>query len=49
MICSSSYNFYVFGVYRNPDLSNKIFDFLLTAMAKVQSVARKACIWLLVM
>ena len=23
-ICSSSHNFYVFGVYRNPDLSDKI-------------------------
>ena len=22
-ICSSSHNFYVFGVYRNPDLSKK--------------------------
>ena len=41
-IPNSSYNFYVFGVYRNPDLWDKIFDCLLTAMAKVQSVNRKA-------
>ena len=33
---------YVFGVYRNPDLSDKIFDYLLTAIAKAQSVDRKA-------
>ena len=41
-IYSGSYNCYAFGVYRNPDLSNKTFDRLLTATAKVQSVARKA-------
>ena len=27
-ICSSGYNFYVFGVYRNPDLSDKIIFWL---------------------
>ena len=31
----------MFGVYRNPDLSNNILT-LLTAMAKMQSVDRKA-------
>ena len=31
----------MFGVYRNPDLSAKFFT-LLTAMAKVESVDRKA-------
>ena len=41
-ICSSSNNFYVFIVYRNPDLSDAFFDCLLTGMAKVQSVDRKA-------
>ena len=40
-ICSSSHNFYVFGVYRTPDLSGKIFYCLLPAMAEVQSVDRK--------
>ena len=39
-VCSSSHNLYVFGVYRNPDLSDKIFDCLLTARAKVQSAKR---------
>ena len=37
-ICSSSHNFYVFGVYRKPDLSENIYDCFLTAMAKVDSV-----------
>ena len=32
----------MFGVYRNPDLLNKTFDCLLTSIAKVQSVSRKA-------
>ena len=40
-ICSNSHSFYVFGVYRNPNLSDNIFDRLLTAIAKVQSVYRK--------
>ena len=40
--CSSSYNFYVFGVYQNSDLSVKIFNCLLTATANEQSVDRKA-------
>ena len=31
--CSSSPNFYVLGVCRNPDLSDNIFDCLLTATA----------------
>ena len=34
-ICSSSHNFYVLGAYRNPDLTDKIFDCLLTEIAKV--------------
>lgn len=37
-ICSSDKKFYVFGVYRKPDLSDNIFDCLLTAMAEGQSV-----------
>ena len=39
---SSSFTFYGFGVYWNPDLLDNIFDCLLTAIAKVQSVDRKA-------
>ena len=41
-ICSSSHNFYVFVVHRNPDLSNKILYCFLTATSKVQSVVRNA-------
>ena len=37
-ICSSNHNFYVFGVYRNLYLSDKMFDCLFTAMAKAHSV-----------
>ena len=32
----------MFGAYRNPDLSDKIFDCLSTVMTIVQSVDRKA-------
>ena len=41
-ICSSSNNFYMFGRYRNPALSDKVFDCLLTAVAKVRSFNSKA-------
>ena len=41
-IRSSIHTFYVFGVHRNPDLSDKNFHCLLPAMAKVQPVDRKA-------
>ena len=37
-ICSSSHNFNVFGVYQKTDLSDNIFDSLLTATARMQSV-----------
>ena len=40
-ICISSHNFYVVGVYRNPDLSDKIF-YCFTTMAKVQILDIKA-------
>ena len=47
-ICSSSHYFYVFGVYRNPDLSDKIFYCFLTAIAKVQYKDRRRLFCLLV-
>ena len=43
-ICCSIHNF-MFGVYRNPDLSDKVSDSWLTTMAKVQSVDRKESFW----
>ena len=47
-IYGSSDNFCVFGVYRDPDLSDKIFDSLLTVMSKLQSFNRKATFFLFV-
>ena len=41
-ICSISHDFYVFGVYRNLVLCDKIFYCLSTAMANMQSMNRKA-------
>ena len=36
-VCGARQNFYVFGLYRNPDLNDRIYDCLLTAMAAVQA------------
>ena len=36
-VCGARQNLYVFGLYRNPDLDNLIFDCLLTSMAAVQA------------
>ena len=42
-ICSSSHNFCVLGVYRNPDLSdNFFFTVCRRSMAKIPSVESKA-------
>ena len=38
----------MFGVYRNPDLSDESFDCLLTVIAKVQSVKRRKTSFLFV-
>ena len=35
-------NLYVFGLYRNPDLGNPIFDYLLAIMAAVQTEDNRA-------
>ena len=37
MVCGVRQNFYVFSLYRNPDLDDRIFDCLLTSMAAVQA------------
>ena len=34
-VCGVRMNFYVFSLYRNPDLDGRIFDYLLTSMAAV--------------
>ena len=37
MVCGVRQNFYVFSLYRNPDLDDRIFYCLLTSMAVVQA------------
>ena len=34
-VCGARLNFYMFSLYRNPDLDDRIYDCLLTAMAAV--------------
>ena len=36
-VCGARQNFYVFRLYRKPDLDDRIFDCLLTSMAAVQA------------
>ena len=36
-VCGVRKNFYVFGLYRNRDLDDRIFYYLLTSMAAVQA------------
>ena len=36
-VCAVRQNFYVFSLYRNPDLVDRIFDCLLASMAAVQA------------
>ena len=36
-VCGVRQNLYVFGLYRNPHLDDRIFDCLLTSMAAVQA------------
>ena len=37
MVCGARQNLYVFSLYRNPVLDDRIFDCLLTSMAAVQA------------
>ena len=41
-MCGARQNFYVFSLYHNPDLADRIYDCLLTAMAAVQAVDARA-------
>ena len=36
-VCGVRQNLYVFSLYRNPDLDNRIFDCSLTSVAAVQA------------
>ena len=37
MVCGARQNFYVFNLYRNPDLDDRIYECLLIAMAAVSN------------
>ena len=41
-VCGAKQNFYVFSLYRNPDLDDRIYDCLLIAMAAVQAADARA-------
>ena len=41
-VCGKRHNFYLFSIYRNPDLDDSIFDCLLSSMASIQESDRKA-------
>ena len=41
-VCGARQNFCVFSLYRNPDLDDRIYDCLLTAMAAVQAADERA-------
>ena len=41
-VCTKRQNFYLFSIYRNPDLDDSIFDCLLSSMASIQESDRKA-------
>ena len=36
-VCDVRQNLYVFSIYRNPDLDDRVFDCLLTSMAAVKA------------
>ena len=37
-VCGAGQNFYVFNLYRNPDLDDRIYECLLTVMAAIQAL-----------
>ena len=41
-VCSRFHNFYIFSLYRNPDLDDTIYDCLLSSMAEIQSLDYKS-------
>ena len=41
-VCGAKQNFYVFSLYRNRNLGNRIYDCLLTAIAAVQAADVRA-------
>ena len=41
-VCGARQNFYMFSLYHNPDLDDRIYDYLLTAIAAVQAADERA-------
>ena len=41
-VCGARQNFYMFSLYHNPDLDDRIYDCLLTAMAAMQAADARA-------
>ena len=41
-LCSRSNNFYIFSVYRNPDLDDSIYDCLMSSMCDIQERDKKS-------
>ena len=41
-VCGKYINFYIFSLYRNPDLDDSIYDCLLVSMSTIQSLDKKA-------
>ena len=41
-VCGVRQNVYVFSLYRNPNLDDRIFDWLLTSMSAVQAEDARA-------
>ena len=48
-VCGVRQNLYVYSLYRNPDLDDRIFYCLLTSMAAVQAedVHASSCLWVI--
>ena len=44
-VCGRLHNFYLFSIYRNPDLDDSVFDCLLSSMASIQESDRKGVIY----
>ena len=44
-VCGARQNLFVFNLYRNPDLDNRIFDCLVISMVSVQAEDVHACLF----
>ena len=49
-VCGVRRNLYVYSIYRNPNIDNRIFDYLLASMAAVQAedvFPHFSCLWVI--